>query len=315
MRHVEHDLNEMEETLARTLYLANRDLGSIATKMSEGSGFLQKEIEEQLNQEVRDKIMKAKSLCTRFLRVTENAVNMAESLDPWERLKSLVFESDWYRKKFPTDYDRRKKLKELEREKKYIPEREDTAEREDQQLTTILEEIRKRREQRKRSMLSSRAAQSNDIEESINTSLQSLNGFITRYFLDESPIILAADKVQQRLHKSIKNLREYGLGAQVNLISEVFGDKEGPGRYIKSGNKAFLLPIRALLEQALETLRSLSSNPERVQEMLRKLPEEPVIPQQPTMPPKVQQVEELKKKIGAFYRQRQRDKMLQRLTN
>jgi len=314
MRQVEQDLNKIEEVLAQTIHFISRDLESMAVRLSGGSEFLQKELEEHLNQEVRDRIVRAKGLCTRFLRVTENAVNMAESLDPWERLKSSIFESDWYKRKFPTDYERRKKLKEIKREKRYIPEREDVIE-EDRQMMSILEEIRKRREQRKRSMLDLKTAQSSDAVGSIKESLQSLNSFITKYFLSESPIMLAADKVHQRLHKSIKDLREHGLGAQVNLISEVFGDKQGPGKYVKSGNKAFLQPVRALLEQALEVLKGLITNPERVQETLRKLPEEPTVPQQPTMSPKTQQTEKLKKKIGAFNREKQRDKMLQRLQN
>lgn len=294
-----------------------------------------KEIQGVLQSKVYDPLREAKYTADRFARTTQNAQDLSKKTEIWERfkdeVKDLVYESDWYKKRFPADYERRRRKREMQRYRQIKPYPEERRE-------LIRPEERVLRTQPFAAQLKERLSKVGQLEniqgylqELIDQTMELYRG----YFTADSPIVKASDKTSKTFRylekvpafilgtifskiPILSNIAEAfgkmlgGAGTkdkrkliqeQRRMLENVFGFEGQPGKYITMGGDGYVMPIITHTQEAMRGLQELAQATQGEYDVLDEL-------QQATA-----KLNRLKTRLGFKKRRQLRAYLLERLAS
>jgi len=233
------------------------------------------EIEELLETQIYGRLDEAKKLAERFLAVTRKITDISKKVEVWERFKAdvkkLVFESDWYKKRFPADYERRRRMRETpwaqETYRRWLPGREPSEEYWYENRPGAY------RGYSADSRQSIKTASLEDIRKQVVGLTEEVYDLVKEYFGAEGPIVSAADNIRDYLIKlrrpglldkltsipkvgellgliSGKKEKQEAISEIIRIIETIFGYEGRPGQYVTLGEKAFLMPTLLELQGA-----------------------------------------------------------------
>lgn len=252
------------------------------------------EILQVLEGQVSSKLDEAQKLVGRFLTVTRKISDISKKTEMWERIKSdikkLIFESEWYKKRSPIDYERRRRQREYpwsqETYRRWLPEREET------------EEYWQEREHRRHPEESKiekpwyapasikqhivKMGSASEIRVRISKLVEEVVDLTEEFFDPEGPIVTGADNIRDYLIKlnksglldklskipkigdlinlfSGKKEKGEAISELIRIIENVLGYHGRPGQYVTLGEKAFLRPLLLELQDASAGLENVTA--------------------------------------------------------
>jgi len=223
---------------------------------------------ETIDQSVQE-IVQAKNWIGRLNNITRNGLDISEKVErSWlDVLKEHLYESKWFRERFPLEYEKRQREKEYQRyrlrpETFYGKPSKDTRETYRVRPDMLEPDIEKAS---KIPTLQRRAQSMEQVQQILNQYaavveqvLQHLLQLIQSYFSDDSPILnlsnaLVSQIKSKRSHQINPTLKE-ALSDEIQALEALFGSEEHPGKYITSGSRAFLIPAMRSLQNAVQRL-------------------------------------------------------------
>lgn len=226
--------------------------------------FLEGVIEENIDDALAD-IHRARNLVGRLSTVTRNVIEISRRAEKtWhDTLMDFIRETKWYRERFPVQYEERRRRKEYERfrmrPEQFHPRPWRGEEAPGAMRGPELEEMRIPAAARISNPLFQKRAQLEPIAEAIESVFRRLFQIMQTYYMADSPVLQAANRVvgriKKRMGKQLDSAKARGLKDQLQVLENLFGFEQQPGRYLTSGGRAFLLPVARMLQDALTKLQ------------------------------------------------------------
>jgi len=343
---VQTELNRLLEQLEEVLRSLEGGKAALinSIKAAVSPNEAQQDVEEMIREEdiiqenitrALQEIAQARSWIGRLNNVARNGVDIAKKVEQtwFEAMKNFVQESRWYREHFPLEYEKRQREKEYERyrlrpETFYGKPTADEMERIreiSKSHPELLRDLPKMEDIKVRSSLQ-RVAQVKELDaliEQVEQITKEIMELITTYFSADSPILEASNNIVGKLKsdraRKIDPTLQEALGDEVQALEAMFGFGEYPGKFITSGNRAFLIPaiksLQAAMQRLSEPVKQVGETAairEQVQEDVRQQkPPHPITPS----PVRKSRREVLLEKLNIIANRKRRCRIIQRIAS